>query len=157
MKDDPKKFFDDPDSFTFGIITQTGYRELENRLDAQARDIRERFHRWFLISLTAFAVVGLTSSIALVGFGLLLTKQGQFTSDIQQQRRDTINGQCLDQNNRHNDTVDRLIRAEKVAEKKAATLSAKLKIRNSVEVSLGLIDSLAPLRDCNEVVREATQ
>lgn len=164
MNDNLKNFFDDPDGFSFGVITQTGYRELENKINEQAEVNRRQFHRWFVGALVAVGLIALCASAGIFGFGIVLDKQKSFTSnlqqfaqDIQQQRRDTIRGSCEDQNQRHDKTTRRLIRAKHAAEKQVSTFQARMKIRNNAEVSLALIDSLVPLQNCDQVVKEATQ
>lgn len=92
----------------FGIITQTGYRELEKKIAKHSEKMEERFHRWFLGGLVAFGIIALTSAGALVGFSVLLTKQGNLTSKIQQQRFDSLLDGCLDQNLRHDDVIKKI-------------------------------------------------
>lgn len=92
----------------FGIITQTGYRELEKKISRHAEKIEGRFHRWFMGGLIAFAIIALTSAVALGGFSVLLTKQGNLTTKIQQQRYDSVLDACLDQNIRHDDVIKKI-------------------------------------------------
>lgn len=149
-----KDFFENSELYTFGIITQTGYRELEDRLNTHARSVSDRFHRWFVISLAAFSIIALSSAVALVGFGVLLKQQGNTTDEIQQQRREFVQESCADQNHRHDDTAKKLIHAMNVAIKRNPERRAE--IRQSSQVSLGLIDALVPKQNCAQVVREAT-
>lgn len=89
----------------FGIITQRGYHELSKKLERQSERNEERFHRWFLSGLIAVAIIGLTSAAALAGFGVLLTKQGNVTNQIQMQRYGAVLDACLDQNVRHDKVI----------------------------------------------------
>lgn len=149
-----KDFFENSELYTFGIITQTGYRELEDRLNTHARSVSDRFHRWFVISLVAFSIISLSSAAGLVGFGVLLKKQGNTTDEIQQQRRSFVQSACEDQNSRHDDTSKKLIHAMNVAIKRNP--ARREQIRQSSQVSLGLIDALVPKKNCVQVVQEAT-
>ena len=149
-----RDFFDNPELYTFGIITQKGYKDLEDKLTGHANEVRDRFHRWFIITLAAFSIIALSSTAGLIGFGVLLTKQGDVTHDIQLQRKTTIRGTCEDQNQRNYVTIQRLNRASAFAIKQHP--EHRDDIRQRTEVSIGLIDALAPHRDCLEVVREAT-
>lgn len=152
-----RDFFENSELYTFGIITQTGYNELKNKLQKVADTNEKRLHRWLIFGLIAFTIIGLSCTGALVGFGVLLGKQAQVGRSIQEQRRDAIRKNCEDQNRRHDRTLGRLAKAEKKAEKKAKTRKQKMKIRNGAEVSIGLIDTLAPHQNCKAVVRRATR
>jgi hypothetical protein len=152
-----RDFFENPELYTFGIITQKGYRDLEDQLTKHANAVQARFHRWLVFGLIAFSIIALTSAAGLVGFGVLLKKQGNTTAEIQRQRHDTIERNCKDQNERHDRTARALNRAVVVAVRKAKTQKLKRAIRENSEVSLGLIDLLAPKQDCEAIVREATR
>lgn len=89
----------------FGIITQRGYQELERKIDDYANEIENRFHKWLLGGIIAFAVIGLACTTSLVGFGVLLTNQGNATHEIQQQRYTAVLDSCLDQNVRHDNVI----------------------------------------------------
>lgn len=149
-----RDFFENPELYTFGIITQKGYKDLEDRLTKHADEVKARFHRWFVISLAAFAIIALSSAAGLVGFGVLLQNQGKVTHDIQLQRRANIRGNCEDQNQRNYVTIQRLNKALIFATKQHP--ERKEQIRQSSQVSIGLINALAPHQDCRQVVREAT-
>lgn len=149
-----RDFFENSELYTFGIITQKGYKELEDRLTKHAQAVSDRFHRWLVIGLAAFSIIALSSAAGLVGFGILLNKQGNVTQDIQQQRAATIRGNCEDQNQRNYSTVVKLNKAVAFEIKKHPARAEQ--IRQSAEVSIGLINALAPHQDCVQVVREAT-
>jgi hypothetical protein len=157
-----KDFFENSELYTFGIITQTGYKQLEERINAHAADVRRRFHRWFILSLVAGALMGLSTGAGLIGFSIILKKQGRAaqvqkktTQEIQQQRRNSIFSNCTDQNERHDKTSARLIAAMNKAIEQHP--EQRERIRQSSQVSLGLIDALVPKQDCAAVVRKATQ
>jgi hypothetical protein len=152
-----RDFFENSELYTFGIITQTGYNELKNKIQKMAEKNEARLHRWLVLGLAAFVIVGLSSTAAIVGLTILLGKQKHVTTEIQAQRKDTIRKNCQDQNKRHDRTLARLDTAEKNAEKHAKTLRRKMKIRNNTEISIGLIDALAPRQNCKAVVRRATR
>lgn len=152
-----RDFFENSELYTFGIITQTGYNELKNKLQKVADTNEKRLHRWLIFGLLGFTIIGLTCTGALGGFGMLLGRQAKVGQTIQQQRREAIGDNCRDQNHRHDRTLGRLAKAEKNAEKKAKTRKRKMQIRNRAEVSIGLIDTLAPHQNCKAVVRRATQ
>lgn len=151
-----RDFFENSELYTFGIITQTGYNELKRNIKDMAQKNEDRLHRWLVRGLIAFGIVGLSSTAAIIGMAIVVHNQKNVTNSIQAQRRNTILGNCQDQNRRHDRTLARLAKAEKDAEAKANTLQQRMKIRNGTEVSIGLIDSLAPHQNCERVVREAT-
>lgn len=81
----------------FGIITQAGYRELQ-----------EQIHKWIVRGLIGFGIIGLACAISLVGFGILLTKQGNTTNNIQNQRYNAFLDSCEDTNTRHDNVVAKI-------------------------------------------------
>jgi hypothetical protein len=150
-----RDFFDQPEGYSFGIITQRGYRELENRLTEHTEAVAKRFHRWFIISLVAFSVIALTSAAGLVGFGVLLKQQGHTTHAIQKQRTETVLRTCEDQNRRNESTTQAVLRRYRV-ERAKANPARRARLRDSVQFTLGLINALAPEQNCSEAVKEAT-
>lgn len=92
-----REFIDGIEEHPFGIITQLGYHKL-----------KEHLRRAIVGGLVAISIVALTSTAALVGYGILLTKQGNITTEIQQQRFDSVYNTCLDQNHRHDKVVKRI-------------------------------------------------
>lgn len=92
-----RKFIDSIDEHPFGIITQRGYDELKGHI-----------RKAIIGGMVAISIVALTSAAALVGYGILLTKQGNITTEIQQQRFDSVYNTCLDQNHRHDKVVKRI-------------------------------------------------
>lgn len=74
-----------------------GYFELEQRLN-----------RFFIKALAAFAVIGLTSAVALLGFGLVLKSQAKTSEKIQDQRYKALVDICRDQNHRHDDVIKKI-------------------------------------------------
>lgn len=86
-----------------------GYRELYNELDSKVDEefekLRTQLRRFFAKALGAFAILGLASAIALAGFGLVLSKQGSTSKEIQQQRYDSLLLSCYQQNTRHDQAI----------------------------------------------------
>lgn len=99
------------DDLDFGIITQLGYKRLEKKLDNHANVIEDRFHRWFVGGLIAFVIMGLVCTVSLIGFGVLLTKQGNLTEKIQEQRYESLLEGCENQNTRHDDVIAKIDKA----------------------------------------------
>lgn len=133
----------------FGIITQLGYQELSTKLEKQADKNEERFHRWFLAGLIAVAIIGLTSAVALAGFGVLLTKQGSITDQIQMQRYSSVLDACLDQNERHDKVI------VKIDEAVAQTPPARQRqAREGAKPFKLILEAAVPYtKDCREVAR----
>lgn len=146
-----RDILDNLDQYAFGIITQHGYRELEAKLDRHAVDIETRFHRWFIRGLVAFGLMALGVVLGLVGYGLVLGNQGDLLDRFKETRKEFVLDSCKAQNKRHDTTVKRLVKAEKDEEIKHKSRRARMTIRNRAEVSIGLIDSLAPVQDCQKL------
>lgn len=85
------------DEHPFGIITQLGYQNLEERIET-----------WISRGLIAFSIIGLACALSLVGFGIVLSNQSDTTQKIQTQRYQVLLTNCLDQNERHNNVVQRI-------------------------------------------------
>ena len=98
-----------------------------------------RLHRFFRKALFIFSVIGITSAVALFGFGLTLSR-------IKDTRRDFVRDTCTSQNKRHDDTVAEFYELAKELKKKYPKRAAE--IDQSVESNLRLIDTLAPKQDC---------
>ncbi len=107
-----------------------GYSELKNEL-------RHFFKRIWLVVI----VIGATSTLALVGYGFAL-------AEIQAQRLEV----CRDQNDRHDNTANKLIELAAQDEMQRKTEAGKAEVRRRRDVTLGLIDALSPHRDCSKVV-----
>lgn len=102
-----REILDNLDELEFGIITQRGYKKLEKKIEDHAESVEARFTRWFTKGLVAFAVMGLICAISLVGFGILLVKQGDLTQEIQTQRFNASLDACEDQNKRHDNVIQK--------------------------------------------------
>ncbi|MGG6496168.1 UNVERIFIED_CONTAM: hypothetical protein NY603_24950, partial [Bacteroidetes bacterium 56_B9] len=91
------------------------------------------------IGLSAFAIIGLTSFVAIVGYGLVLRSESKQNNEIQDQRREYVRQECQDVNTRHKNSSESLI--EKAGEdiKNAPTKEAKTEIKRRRDVTLALI------------------
>lgn len=114
----------------------------ENAFEEYTSAVEKRLHRFFMKALAIFAIIGLTSSIALAGFGVVL-------SQVKDTRRDFVRDTCRAQNQRHDATVAEF---HKVAEElKKKYPSRAVEIDQSVESNLRLIDTLAPKQNCEKL------
>lgn len=91
---------------------------------------------WWIVIL-----IGVTSTLGLVGYGFAL-------AEIQSQRLEV----CVDGNTRHDNTSAQLVKLAAEDEAQRKTEAAKAEVRRRRDVTLGLIDALAPHRDCDELV-----
>lgn len=149
----------------FGIITQRGYAELQGQLkeqsDAtqgdlkkQADKVEERFHRWLVTGLVAFGIIALGTTVALVGYGILLTKQGNITNDIQQQRYNTILDACLDQNERHDNVIKQI---DKAVAAVPPPPSEQKKAREGAKPFKLILEAAVPhTKDCRAYAKDRT-
>lgn len=98
---------------------ETGWhKELTEELTAHANRIESRIRRFYSRALGAFAVMGISCAVALVGFGVVLDAQKTTTHNIQQQRYDAFLQTCLDTNVRHDNVIARIDQAAKLIPKK---------------------------------------
>lgn len=143
------------------------YLALEAKVNEYFDEVEARLNRFFIKALFIFATIGLTSAIALLGFGLLLGDQRD-TNDklekqvqtnrrlglaIQDQRRNFISDSCREQN-RRNRNAKKALRTEAAIDQRNAPPEARSEIRRRRDVTLELIDSMAPIKNCQRQVSE---
>lgn len=143
--------FENIDQYAFGIITQHGYQELENKLSAHALEIERKFHKWFVRGLVAFGIMALCCSVSLIGFGFLLNSQGDVTDQIQAQRYSSLRDLCLDQNKRHDDVIAQIDDAVAAVPPPPAR---QRKARESAKPFKLILEAAVPYTDdCNAAAR----
>jgi hypothetical protein len=124
------------------------YEALEKRLDDHLEEIEDRFSRWFTRGLVAFSIMALCSAAALVGFGINLMQ-------IKDNRTLFVRTECEATNKRNHDTSAQLIfLAEQDADKRK-TQAGKDEVYRRRDVTLALIDALAPPENCEYKVKLA--
>jgi len=121
-----------------GPERRRGYEELAAELDKHVLEIEHRFSKWFKAGLIAFAVIGITSAIALGGFALVLQEQNDFT------RR-----QCHEQNARRAAVIGAFRREQNRLIRENPDQAPR--IRANTGANLRIINALVPKKDCGEV------
>lgn len=130
-----------------------------------------RLHRFFKRALIAIAIIGAACTVSLFGFGIVLSEQQktadqlavlvaqnkQFTIDIQKQRKDSIIETCTAQNARHDGAVKALREGSDIDQENAKTEAAKAEIRRRRDVTIALLDALAPVENCKAKAQAAVQ
>lgn len=122
------------------------YEELEKKLDSHIEVIEKKFDRWFRRGLAIVALIGLCCAGALVGVYIVL---GELTNT----REEFTRSQCEAQNKHNTDTSGQLTVLAQIDEKKRKTEAGKTEVRRRRDVTLALIDALAPVRDCEYLVK----
>lgn len=117
------------------------YESLEKRLDEHVNDITCRLEKWLKRGIIAFAIIGVTSMLGLVGFSVNL-------GSIKDARKEFVRITCLDTNQRHDKTYEQLIALANADQARAPDEAAREEIRRRRDVTLALIDALAPKQDC---------
>lgn len=151
-----------------------GRRDYDDANAALGRHIEKndkRLRRFFIGAIIAFAIIGLACTASLIGFGIVLNDQQhtadqlavlvkqnkQFADDIQKQRKDSIIESCTAQNARHDGAVKALTEGSDIDQENAKTEEAKAEIRRRRDVTIALLDALAPVENCQQKAREAVQ
>lgn len=130
-----------------------------------------RLHRFFKRALIAIAVIGIACAVSLFGFGIVLDEQQQtsdqleqlvkqnkqFALDIQQQRREAILESCTAQNARHDGSVKALVDGSNLDQKNAPNAAARKEIRRRRDVTIALLDALAPVQNCQKLIKESVK
>jgi hypothetical protein len=143
------------------------YAALEAKVHEYFDEVESRLNRFFTKALFIFATISVTSAVALLGFGILLGDQrdtndqikGQVETNrnlglaIQNQRRNFISTSCTEQNHR-NRNAKKALRLQAAIDEQNAPPEAKAEVRRRRNVTLQLIDSLAPIQNCQQLAKE---
>lgn len=147
------------------------YDDIAQQIGLYTKNTERRLTKFFKGALIAFAIIGLCTAGALVGFGVVLKAQQNtadqladlvkanqdFAKAIQDQRRESIRTSCQAQNERNKATRDALTEGSDEDIRNAQTEAAKNEIRRRRDVTIALIDALAPRDNCEEAVRRAVK
>lgn len=129
--------------------------EVVDELNKHADRIEARLRKFYLKALIAIAIIGLTSAVALAGFGYLLRKQHDTTNAIQEQRKESIFRACDDQNKRHDNSFTEFNKAAADYIKKHPKEADQ--VRESVDANLAIIEALSPKQECDKVVHNSVK
>lgn len=151
-----------------------GRRDYDDANAALGRHIEQndrRLRKFFIGAIVAFAIIGLACTASLIGFGVVLndqqktanqlavlvTQNKKFADDIQKQRKDSIIEGCKAQNARHDGSVKALMEGSDIDQENAPDEKARVEIRRRRDVTIALLDALAPVEDCKAKAAEAVQ
>lgn len=104
-------------------------------------ELRKELHHFFRKIWIVVILIGVTSVGGLAGFGYLLHKT-----------RETSLQRCENINARHDNAIYALIAGSNKDQQNAKTEAGKAEIRRRRDVTIGLIDALAPKSDCSDPV-----
>lgn len=134
---------------------QDDFEHLDEKIDDRFGVLTDRLAHFIKRAIVGFAIIGLTSALALAGYGYLLREQHKTTNEIQQQRKETILRSCTEQNGRHNATIKVLDKVLSDTVKSNPKLKAQVK--DSRAQNLLLINALVPVQNCSQLVKAATE
>lgn len=154
-----------------GSVGRREYDDANAKLDAHIQENDARLRRFFIGALIAFSIIGLACTGSLIGFGIVLHAQQQtadqltelveqnkqFTADIQKQRRSSIIEGCSTQNARHDGALKALTEGSDLDQKNAPDEATRAEIRRRRDVTIALLDALAPVEDCQAKAKAAVQ
>jgi hypothetical protein len=133
------------------------YDKLDKKLDERFDKLTKRLADFIKQATIGIAIVGIACAVALTGYGFLLRAQHDTTQLIQDQRRAAILNSCTEQNERNAKTSQALIEGAALDISKRKTEAAKNEVRRRRDVTLGLINALAPKQDCGKLVAAAVK
>lgn len=122
------------------------YAALEKRLDTHIDEIALHLRKWLRRGLFAFAIIGLACAAALFGFGYVV-------HDLRTTRANFTRDNCTATNSRHDNTYNALVAAAQTDQDNAPNEAAREEIRRRRDVTLALIDALAPHQNCTYLVK----
>lgn len=120
-----------------------------NPFEAYTTAVEQRLHRFFVKALFIFAIIGITSAVALFGFGLVLAK-------IKDTRQDFVRDTCKATNERNEDATNFIIDVanEQILEAKSA--AQRDAIDKSLRQWIKLINLQAPKQNCDQLAKVST-
>lgn len=104
--------------------------------------LKGELHHFFRQIWSVTILIGVVCTVALGGFGYLLRDQQQDDK-----------ARCENQNTRHDNAISALIAGSNQDQLNAKTEAARVEIRRRRDVTIGLIDYLAPKTDCDHPVK----
>lgn len=120
----------------------------------EMKDIEARFRFLFVRALVALGIIGFMSFVAILGFGIVLANQSGQAQDIQDQRRAATLDECRTTNRRHDGAVSALVAGSDKDQLDAPNEAVRKEIRRRRDVTIGLLDALAPHQDCESLVQK---
>lgn len=126
--------------------------EIENGYLAAARQNRELIQQ---VRRRTTIILGMVVAILLAGGfanAKLISENSERVDDIQQSRADVIYNNCADQNDRNRNTVAVFDRRISDLEHQQAPAAQLRRARQSREFTVGLINALAPVQDCDRLL-----
>lgn len=123
--------------------------EMEKRFQDYTVAMEKRLHRFFMKALAIFAVIGITSAVALFGFAIVL---GQ----IKETRQDFVRDSCKATKQRHDDATNYITDIANEQLRDAKTAAQRDAITKSLKEWLKLIDLQAPVQNCNRLALSST-
>lgn len=147
------------------------YDDPNRLLNEHIENNDERLRKVFKGGLIVLTIIGLAVTVSLIGFGFTLRAQQNtadqleklvksnqdFAKEIQDQRRESILSSCRAQNARNSATKNALTAGSDEDIRNAPTVAAREEVERRRDVTLALIDALAPPEDCDEAVKRAVQ
>lgn len=133
------------------------HEEMLDELSQHAERIEARLRRFFFRALLAFAVIGVTSAGALFGFASVLRAYNDVGSQIQNQRKAYVRETCQDTNDKHRKAVSALVTGSSADIAAATSEAEKNDIRRRRDVTLALLDAIAPVQNCQAQASDAVQ
>lgn len=129
--------------------------DLERRIDEISRkrvvDLETRYRRVAHRLTTAVFAIGITLLGVAIALVVQISENTNRSKQIQDQRARTIYDNCVSQNARHDDALRKLSAAADASPEQGPGKQAD-RVYNVL-----LIDSLAPKRNCHDVVRAAVK
>jgi hypothetical protein len=129
------------------------HEEVLVALNGHADRIENRLKRWIRKITIGFVILGMACALALVGYGYLLRQQHKTTDRIQAQRKEFTRQSCVDQNIRHEHSLNVINSVIRKAEKKNPEL--KKNYEASKTANILLINALVPKQNCAALVKAA--
>lgn len=113
------------------------YKDVKLTIDERISYVENCIRRWITRGIVGFAIIGITSAIALLGYGYILREQHQAALEL-----------CKNANIRHDNAILALKLGSDQDQANAANEAARAEIRRRRDVTIGIINGIAPKIDC---------
>lgn len=118
------------------------YKDVKLTIDERMRYVERCVRRWLIRGIVGFSLIGITSAIAILGYGYILREQHQAVVEA-----------CDNSNIRHDNAIKALKIGSDIDQENAPNEAAKTEIRRRRDVTIGIINGIAPKIDCENPKR----
>jgi hypothetical protein len=120
-----------------GVERRQDYKDVNLTIDERVSFVEQCVRRWIIRGIIGFAIIGITSTLAIAGYGYILREQHEAALEL-----------CKNANIRHDNAITALKVGSDLDQKNAPNEAARAEIRRRRDVTIGIINGISPKIDC---------